>query len=57
VVKSKREAREFLGSGAILINGEKAAAEQRLTSASLLHGEMLLIRRGKKHWHSVRFED
>jgi tyrosyl-tRNA synthetase len=56
VVKSKREAREFLGSGAILINGEKAGAEQRLTAASLLHDEMLLIRRGKKHWHSVRFE-
>ena len=56
VVKSKREAREFLASGAILINGEKAAPDQRLTQASLLHDEMLLIRRGKKNWHSVRFE-
>ncbi len=56
VVKSKREAREFLASGAILINGEKADAEQRLTAASLLHDEMLLIRRGKKNWHTVRFE-
>jgi tyrosyl-tRNA synthetase len=51
---SKREAREFLGAGAVSVNGEKAAAEARLTSANLLHGEIALLRRGKKLWHVVR---
>ncbi|HEV8247377.1 MAG TPA: tyrosine--tRNA ligase [Polyangiaceae bacterium] len=54
VVKSKREAREFLANGAILINGEKATPELRLKPEHLLHGEILLIRRGKKNWHVVR---
>ncbi|MBM4006607.1 MAG: tyrosine--tRNA ligase [Planctomycetes bacterium] len=51
---SKREAREFLGAGAVSVNGEKIAAEARLTSAHLLHGEIALLRRGKKLWHVVR---
>jgi len=55
VVKSKREAREFLGSGAILVNGADATIETRITAAMLLHGEVLLVRRGRKTWHVVRF--
>jgi len=51
---SKREAREFLGAGAVSVNGEKSPAEARLTSANLLHGELALLRRGKKLWHVVR---
>jgi tyrosyl-tRNA synthetase len=51
---SKREAREFLGAGAVSVNGEKAAAEARLTRSDLLHGEVALLRRGKKLWHAVR---
>jgi hypothetical protein len=38
----------------VLVNGEKAAAEARLTPASLLHGQVALLRRGKKNWHAVR---
>ncbi|HLV66658.1 MAG TPA: tyrosine--tRNA ligase [Polyangiaceae bacterium] len=56
VVKSKREARELLSSGAILVNGERGTLETTVTRDSLLHGELLLIRRGKKHWHVVRAE-
>lgn len=55
VVKSKREAREFLGNGAILMNGRTPGAEERIEAAWLLHGEVLLIRRGKKLWHVARF--
>jgi tyrosyl-tRNA synthetase len=51
---SKREAREFLSAGAVSVNGEKVAAEARLTSANLLQGELALLRRGKKLWHVVR---
>jgi len=54
VAKSKREAREWLSSNAISVNGRPAAADARVTSAELLYGELLLIRRGKKHWSVVR---
>jgi tyrosyl-tRNA synthetase len=55
VVKSKREAREFLGNGAILLNGRVATPDTRVSTDWLLHGEVLLIRRGKKTWHLARF--
>jgi tyrosyl-tRNA synthetase len=55
VVKSKREAREFLGNSAILINGRTPGPESRVQADWLLHGEVLLIRRGKKMWHVARF--
>ena len=55
VVKSKREAREFLSNGAILVNGRTPSAESRIDAEWLLHGEVLLIRRGKKNWYVARF--
>ncbi len=55
LAKSKREAREFLGNGAVSVNGEKVAAEYRLTTSDLLHGTLLLLRRGKKNWHATRW--
>ncbi len=54
VAKSKREARELLSTNAILVNGRRPASDARITSDWLLHGEIALIRRGKKHWHVVR---
>jgi tyrosyl-tRNA synthetase len=51
---SKREARDFLAAGAVLVNGGKAAADARLTPRDLLHGRVALLRRGKKNWHAVR---
>jgi tyrosyl-tRNA synthetase len=55
VVKSKREAREFLGNSAILINGRTPGPESRVQADWLLYDEVLLIRRGKKMWHVARF--
>jgi tyrosyl-tRNA synthetase len=55
VVKSKREAREFLGNGAILMNGRTPGPEDHIKADWLLHGEVLLVRRGKKIWHCARF--
>jgi tyrosyl-tRNA synthetase len=57
VAKSKREAREFLENGAISLNGERASLDARLTQASLLHGEVVLVRRGRKVWHVLRFRE
>jgi tyrosyl-tRNA synthetase len=55
LAKSKREAREHLANGAVTLNGEKVDAESRLTRASLLHGDLALLRRGKKAWHVTRW--
>jgi tyrosyl-tRNA synthetase len=53
---SKREARQFLEAGAVLVNGDKASLDQRVTSANLLHGNTILLKRGKKLWHATRWE-
>jgi tyrosyl-tRNA synthetase len=56
LAKSKREAREFLSSGSVMVNTRKAGAEDRLTSADLLHGKVIALRRGKKSWHVTRWK-
>ena len=53
LAKSKREAREFLGSGAVSVNGERVDATRALTKDDLLHGRTILLRRGKKAWHAT----
>jgi tyrosyl-tRNA synthetase len=53
LVSSKSQARQFLQSGAIAINGERVAADHRVTSDDLLAGNRILIRRGKKQWHAT----
>ena len=55
LASSKREARQFLEQGAIAVNGERAAADRRLTRADLLHGARILLRRGKRQWHATRW--
>jgi tyrosyl-tRNA synthetase len=54
VAKSKREAREWLSGNAISVNGQLRKAEDKLTSADLLYGDLALIRRGRKNWSVVR---
>ncbi len=56
ICKSKREAREFLGKGAVSINGDKVGPDDALTEGRLLHGTLALIRRGKKAWHVTRWK-
>ena len=58
LAKSKREAREFVASGAVSVNGEKAESERRLRRADLLEaggGGAILLRRGRKQWHATRW--
>lgn len=52
LAKSKREARDFLKNGAVAVNGQKVAADARLSTKDLLHGETILLKRGKKLWHA-----
>jgi tyrosyl-tRNA synthetase len=56
VAKSKREARQYLSSGAVSLNGERVSEEHHVGSADLLHERLVLIRRGKKTWHVCRFD-
>lgn len=55
LARSKREAREFLSSGAITLNGERVGIDDRLTPDRLLHAQVALLRRGKKSWHVTRW--
>jgi tyrosyl-tRNA synthetase len=56
---SKREARQFLESGSVSINGIKVeqggALDRRLGLDDLLHDRSILLRRGKKTWHATRW--
>lgn len=53
--KSKREAREFLAAGSISVNGEKVGVDSTLRREALLHGNLALLRRGRKAWHVTRW--
>lgn len=56
VCSSKREAREFIGSGAITINGDKMSDENMIiTSDLVIEGKVLVIRRGKKKYYLGKF--
>lgn len=56
VCSSKREAREFIGNGAISINGEIVKdATWQLTLESALEGGIVIIRRGKKKFYMGEF--
>ena len=55
LASSKREAREFLGNGAVSVNGERVDLDRTLTSDDLLPGRTILLRRGKKSWHATRW--
>ncbi len=56
VCSSKREAREFIGNGAISINGEIIKdATWELTPAAALEGGIVIIRRGKKKFYMGEF--
>ena len=51
VVKSKREAREFIGNGAISINGEKVENTEVIVSDDMfIDGTYIVVKKGKKNY-------
>ena len=51
-VKSKREAREFIGNGAISINGEKVDnIETIITDDMFIDSTYIVVKRGKKNYY------
>ena len=52
---SKREAREFVKNGSVLINGEKQTnIEHVLSKNDAIDNKVIVIRRGKKNYYMVR---
>ena len=57
IASSKREAREFINAGSILINGEKITdVEFAVTKDIALHNTAVVVRRGKKKYYIGFFE-
>jgi tyrosyl-tRNA synthetase len=57
LVKSKSEGRKAVEGGGVYLNGVRETdAARRIGTADLLHGRYLVLRRGKKQYHLVRFE-
>ena len=51
VVKGKREAREFIGNGAISINGDKVeSVELVVTDDMFIDGTYIIVKKGKKNY-------
>ncbi|MGH7870180.1 MAG: tyrosine--tRNA ligase [Candidatus Dormibacteraceae bacterium] len=55
LAKGKREAREHLSNGAVIVNGDKMFEQSRIDEATLMHGSVILVRRGKREWRLARF--
>ncbi|MCM3883999.1 tyrosine--tRNA ligase [Frankia sp. R82] len=55
LASSRRDAREHLGNNAVLVNGDRATADSTVTEKDLLHGSVILIRRGRREWRVARF--
>jgi tyrosyl-tRNA synthetase len=57
LVRSKSEARNAIEGGGVYINGlRETDPNRRISHGDLLHGKYLVLRRGKKQYHLVRFE-
>ena len=58
IVKSRREAREFISNGAITLNGTKVTdVEAVITPQDAIGGKYVVVRRGKKNYTLVTFQD
>ncbi|WP_241834406.1 tyrosine--tRNA ligase [Pseudofrankia asymbiotica] len=56
LASSKRDAREHVGNGAVLLNGTKVTdSAATVVTTDLLHGSVILVRRGRREWRVVRF--
>ncbi|MEZ6234318.1 MAG: tyrosine--tRNA ligase [Phycisphaerales bacterium] len=56
LAQSRKQAKEFLATKAVTINGRPAPDDHRLRTQHLLHGSMTALRRGKKNWHLVEWK-
>ncbi|AXY26550.1 tyrosine--tRNA ligase [Suicoccus acidiformans] len=58
LVDSRRQAREFVGNGAISINGEKITdLDYTISPEDAIGNQYIIVRRGKKNYYLVTLED
>lgn len=56
LASSKREAREFIRNGAVLVNGDRITKEDLiLTKEIAMEGKFIVLRRGKKLYALIRY--
>ncbi|MEE2895431.1 MAG: S4 domain-containing protein, partial [Planctomycetota bacterium] len=55
LASSNREVREFLGGGAVRMNGEVVKEDRPVGVEDVLDGGYTLVRRGRKNWAAVRW--
>ena len=51
---SRSQARRFVGDGAVSVNGDRFDGSRLLGTGDLLHGVVVLVRRGKRLWAVAR---
>ena len=55
LASSNREVREFIGGGAVRLNGEQVTEDRPLVAEDVLDGGITLLRRGRKNWAAIRW--
>ncbi|MBQ71314.1 MAG: tyrosine--tRNA ligase [Planctomycetaceae bacterium] len=55
LASSNREVREFIGGGAVRVNGDQVSEDRALVTDDLLEGGFTLLRRGRKNWAAIRW--
>jgi len=56
LASSNRAAREFIGNNAVSVNGEKVSDMERiLVKGDALFGRFIILKRGKRQFHLLRF--
>ncbi len=54
LAESRKQARQFAGTGALWVNDKPAELERPIGPAELLHERVVLLRRGKRQWAALR---
>ena len=57
LASSRREVREFIGNGAVRLNGDPITEDRPLRPQDILDGGFTLLRRGRKNWGAIRWTD
>ena len=57
LASSRREVREFIGNGAVRLNGDPIAEDRPMEPRDVLEGGFTLLRRGRKNWAAIRWID
>ncbi len=55
LASSNREVREFIGGGAVRMNGDQVTEDRAMVTDDLLEGGFTLLRRGRKNWAAIRW--